>query len=558
MIDKIYVPGAGPIGAKLMILGEMPSYEDQQSGKLFSGGDGRELFRLCKDAGINRDNCWISAVSKYMVPPNIGREKVSFFERAQRAGIDINQQLMELQVEISSIQPNVILALGGTALWALSGKRPIGDYRGSIMYGMGRKFVSTYNPAGLRTLQGAEFKGYWNRSVMICDFKRALLESQTPEMNLPQRTLQICHNSAELYEFLKRYKNKIKMSADVESGGHCIPICMGLAFNKHHGMCVPLWNEEGISSIPDSDLVSCWILLADVLYEKEIIGQNFNYDRNKIKRLGFIIRKLISDTMYKAFAINPELPKNLAFNTSIYTREPFYKNEGMYEGSIQDLFTGCARDACVTYELDEAMDPDLDELGMRPFYENFLLTLPDFYAEIENNGFHIDTEKQTELIKKYVALDEKISYELFQIAGVPVNVNAHQKIFDLLFNVWHLPTRKGTGEEELTALLNMQTINIPPEQRRALELILEGRQVRKTITTYLMAIPDYDGKMKTTCFPCLETGRSSNGQQEPPIRPKVDIVGKGRKNDMKPLGMAFQTITKHGDIGADIRSMFLP
>jgi len=73
-----------------------------------------------------------------------------------------------------------------------------------------------------------------------------------------------------------------------------------------------------------------------------------------------------------------------------------------------------------------------------------------------------------------------------------------------------------------------------------------------------MAIPDYDGKMRTTCFMCLETGRTSTGQQDPPIRPLVDVVGKGKKKDYKVMGTAFQTMTKHGDIGADVRSMYEP
>ena len=55
-------------------------------------------------------------------------------------------------------------------------------------------------------------------------------------------------------------------------------------------MTVPLWNEDGISSIPDSDLVTIWTMLAKVLWEKDIVGQNFNYDRDKIRRLGFTIQ----------------------------------------------------------------------------------------------------------------------------------------------------------------------------------------------------------------------------------------------------------------------------
>lgn len=563
MSEKKYVPGMGPMGAKFLILGEAPSYEETAAGKPFVGPSGRELDRLLKDAGIPRHECWITNACKYEVPPNLpGRKKLPFNVRAERAGIDIKEQLEELHTEINAIRPHCILALGGTALWALSGKDKISRHRGSIMRGMGHKFVPTYHPAHLlHAATGGEIKGYWNRQVMIFDFKRAWEERHSPIIDLPQRNIQICRNSGELYTFLERYKDHRKMAVDIEAGGHCLPICIGLAFSKHHAMVVPLWNRDGISSIPDSDLVSCWMLLAKVLWEKDIIGQNFNYDRDKIRRLGFAIRRIYSDTMLKAFAINPELPKGLAFNTSIYTREPFYKDEGMYEGDVSDLLSGCGRDACVTYEIDEAMDADLDELGVRKFYENFLMTLPDFYLEIENNGFQINHTKRDELIHKYIEWDERLGFEMFNLAGIDVNVNSNGptgQVYDLLFNHWKLPRRPGTGEEELTALLNLQNGVKNESMRVWIEKCLERRRVKKTINTYLMAIPDFDGKMRTTCFPCLETGRSSTGQQDPPIRPKIDLVGRGRKNDMKVMGTAFQVFTKHGDIGADVRGQYEP
>jgi DNA polymerase I-like protein with 3'-5' exonuclease and polymerase domains len=498
-------------------------------------------------------------VSKYSVPPNLDKKKLPFHIRAREFGVDMEQQLTELRTEINDVKPNCILALGGTALWALSGKTKINKQRGSIMWGMGSKFVPTYNPAHLVShAPGGEIKGYFNRQIIIFDMKRASVESLTPEMNLPNRVLQVCNNSGELYEFLSRYKNNKRLSVDIEAGGHCLPICIGLSFDKNHGMTVPLWNRDGISSIPNSDLVNCWQMLAETLWEKDIVGQNFNYDRDKIRRLGFAIRRIHSDTLLKAFAINPELPKGLAFSTSLYTREPFYKDEGMYEGSIRDLLLGCARDACVTLEIDEAMDADLEELGVTKFYENFLMTLPDMYLEIENNGFRINNTTRMELIEKYVKWDARLGYEMFELAGVDVNVSSPVQVHSLLFDEWKLPRRKGVGEEELTALLNLKSGIKTPEQRLWIEKCLERRRVKKTISTYLFAIPDYDGKMRTTCFMCLDTGRTSTGQQDPPIRPTVDVVGNGKKADFKVMGTAFQVFTKHGDIGADVRGMYEP
>lgn len=557
MSEHKYIPGYGPLGAKLMILSECPTDRDTTAGRFTLA---KEATSILQDAHITPSNCWMTTVSKYWVPPNLSKtKKIPFAIRAKNHGVDLAQQLEELQNEINGIKPNCILALGNTALWALSGKTKINNFRGSIMYGMGVKFVPTFNPAHL-SWQAAdvEFRGYWNRQIMIFDFKRAKAQSAFPELNLPIRTLEICQNSAHLAEFRDRYKNFIRMAVDIEAAGSMLPACIGLAFNKAHGMTIPLWNADGMCSIPDADLVQCWIILAEMLYEKEIIGQNFNYDRDKIRRLGFIIRKLVSDTMLKAHAINPELLKGLAFNTSIFTEEPFYKDEGMYQGPLKDLFIGCARDACVTYEIDENMEPDLIELGQKPFYENFLMKLPELYLAIENQGFRIDHVERDRLLHKYIDWNERVRYELFRLVGTEINVNSPKQIGILLWETLGLPRKASTGEEDITALLNSQSAIKKPEHRKICELILEGRRVRKSISTYLMALPDYDGRMRTTYFPCLDTGRTSTGQQDPPIRPTVEVIDENGKKKNKVLGTAFQTMTKHGDIGADIRGMYVP
>lgn len=565
MADFVYrekkpVYGIGPIGAKVMILGECPTYEDTQKGIPFSKS--RELDSCLRDVGINKDNCWRTYVSKYEVSPNIGKKKIPFHIRAKQQGIDMDQQLSDLQNEINSIQPNAILGIGKSSLWALTGELSIDNYRGSILMGMGRKFIPTYNPEHLGwQATDVEFIGYWNRQLIMTDLRRFAIECTNPTISLPQRQLQICKSSSELRAFLNLYKDNIKMSVDNEAGGTCIPICIGLAFNRTHGMTIPLWNVDGISAIPDTDLVQCWILLAQALAEKDIIGQNFNYDRDKILRLGFIINRLISDTMMKAQALHPELPKALASNQSIYTREPFYKGEGMYHGKLIDLLTGCARDACVTFELDEVMEKDLVEIGQKDYYYNFLMKLPEFYWGIERQGFRVDKDQQLKLMEKYVKWSEKLQYELFQITGAFINTSSWKQVDTLIYENWKLgKSGSGTGEEEITKILNAQTKMKGKEtQKRGLELILEKRRVDKTIGTYLMALSDYDGRMRTTYFPCLETGRSKTGQLEEPLRPEVEVINyTNGKKVKKAIGTAFQTMTKHGDIGQDVRSQFVP
>lgn len=570
---KRYIPGKGPISSKLFILGESPSEDELISGSPFTGPSGKELDRLCKNAGFSRENCWISNVSKFWVTPNpkFGK-KIPFTVRAEQSGVNLTEQLSELRNEINSINPNCILGLGGTALWALTGIKPknkgkkleteeiirtggIQSFRGSIMSGMGHKCVSTYHPVHILHQDG-ELKGYWNRQVMVADFRRAWEQSSFPEIKRPIRNLRICKSVYHAWEFFERNKNNTRPAIDIEAKD-CIPICIGISFTPSEGMTFPLWNLYNISKLTDNDLITIWKYLAEFLAKQDVVGQNLGYDYDKIKRLGFIIKSLISDTMMKAFALTPELPKNLAFNTSIYTEEPYYKDEGMYEGSIEDLLIGCARDACVTKEIDLAMDGPLDEMGLRPFYENFLMKLPILYSQhIETNGLATDVKVKEELLEKYIKWAENINYHLYKIAGAPINVNSPKQVAVFLYESLKIPTRVGTGEEVLTQILN--NIKLNHDQKSAIELVLEKRRVDKTINNYLLSPTDFDGRTRTSYFLCLETGRSSTNQQEPPIRPSIEVVSyhNGKKKKVA-LGQAFQTMTKHGDIGADIRKQYV-
>lgn len=543
-----YIPGKGPIGSKLMILSDSPPIGAIEP--LLSDPTG-----VFKDAGINRHNCWNTYVVKHPIPPSLVK-RIPFKKRCEMVGVDIQSSINELRNEILSVNPTCILALGSNALFALVGKNKIHDYRGSILPTHNTKCVSTFKPEDLINTgtKDNEISDYWQRQVMIFDMVRAREQSGFTGINKTNRLLHIAKNSSDLYDFMERNKNNKYPSVDIEARA-CIPICVGISFSPYEGITVPLWNCDGISKIPTDDLVTIWRLLSNLLYT-EVVGQNFGYDKDKMMKLGFIVKSIHSDTMLKAFTLNPELPKTLGFLTSLYTEEPFYKNEGMYEGSVYDLFMGCALDACLTKEIDLKMDPEIDEMGLRGFYENFILWLSPLYSEIESVGFKVDNQITEQLIEKYVKWSESLNYKLFQVAGHPINANSPKQVDILLYEALKIKRRKGTGEEVLTQIINSDKLN--QWQKSAIELVLEKRRVDKVIGNALLAPTDFDGRMRTSYFICLDTGRSATSQQSPPIRPSIEDFKtyNGKKKDLD-LGQAFQTLTKHGDIGPDVRSRYI-
>src|SRR5260370_26199254 len=98
------------------------------------------------------------------------------------------------------------------------------------------------------------------------------------------------------------------------------------------------------------------------------------------------------------------------------------------------------------------------------------------------------------------------------------------------------PVRKSTDEKTFDSLVRNAVKD--PKKKRVLELILETRKVRKTIGTYIDHEIDYRGRTLTGVRIALETGRTSNGILKAPVT-------------TSPFGLAFQTITKHGEIGTD-------
>ena len=186
---------------------------------------------------------------------------------------------------------------------------------------------------------------------------------------------------------------------------------------------------------------------------------------------------------------------------------------------------------------------ELHETGQEKFYRE-IMAFHNLYREIELNGILIDKERRKELRKKYKEQDDGNEKELEGLLEYKINVNSPKQIAHLLYNELKLPLRKDTGEETLQALI----VNVIKDEKKKkiLELILRGRKIKKTIGTYLMAREDNDGRMRTHYnIVGTETGRTSTSKFKPPDRPGV-------------YGLPFQTLTKHGDVGVDLRSMFIP
>lgn len=556
-----YVAGVGPLAAKVMIIGEAPGKYENEAQIPFVGPTGQMLDDLIANAGHKRSECFITNVVKYQPPFND-------FTKLNLINVDLKESIDKLwEFEINKIKPNVILAVGNEALKAVCNLDGIVNYRGSILKGKDgvQKVVATIHPAALFPKPGKEEGAlpYVYKQLIGNDIIRAFEEAGSSAIHLPDRHHVIAHNSLDLYRYYQEYKKLRKTASDIESI-NCIPVCVGFAFTRHHSITVPLLKQIGPFPLTDMsrrEIIECWRIIQDIYSEMGIVGQNFKYDEFKLGLCGFSIPNVVSDTMLKCHTIVPELPdKRLNTISSIWTREPFYKDEGKENKvgkhfNVERFFRYCGKDSCVTIESDEEMEPDLINLAekfkvpLKEFYYNYIMKKHKTYLKMENRGFAIDFEHKKELKDKYEDLREGAHARLTELVGYDVNVKSTPQMFSLLYEAMKFPKRikQPTSEDSIIALLGNHCKGKDAKQKQIiLETVLEERRIRDQLSRAINFEPDYDGTCKTSFrIEQTETARSSTNILKKPVRPKK-------------VGLAFHTIPKHGRLAKDIRSMLIP
>jgi len=131
--------GDGDPNARLMFVGEGPGADEDASGLPFVGRGGQLLNNMIQAMGLQRERVYIANVVKCRPPQNRTPEP----DEAHTCSPFLFRQ-------IDVVRPQVIVALGQTAVTYLTGeKRPLSAWRGTVHPLRGTKLIVTYHPAYL-------------------------------------------------------------------------------------------------------------------------------------------------------------------------------------------------------------------------------------------------------------------------------------------------------------------------------------------------------------------------------------------------------------------------
>jgi len=333
----------------LFLIGEAWGADEDREKAPFVGAAGYHLTQMLAHAGIRRTDCYLTNVFNFRPPLNdisavCGPKSESIEGYPQlltsrptykhwRGGYvraEFQPELTRLAAELVAENPNLVVTLGNTAMWALLGKTAISKYRGttalSTHTATGFKVLPTYHPAAI-------MRQWELRPITVIDLAKAQRECAFPEIRRPEVMIYVPETVEELQDLATGTLAKAeRLAIDIETSGSQIT-CIGFAPLKGLAVVVPIhdYRRSGRSYWPSLEAeCAVWKIIRNVCQRERPpkVFQNGLYDIAFLSRsYGIRVRGAEHDTMLLHHALQPEMLKGLGFLGSVYTDHGAWKQE---------------------------------------------------------------------------------------------------------------------------------------------------------------------------------------------------------------------------------------
>ncbi len=433
---------AGPPGADIMIVGEAPGEQEERTGQPFVGKNGELLSRMLVQSDITRQSCLLTNVVRTRPPMgNIGY----YFENKSRT---VGNHLMHAQLEllkqdIIKHKPNIIIALGKTALWALTGQLKISECRGYIFNSTlvpGVKVLPTYHPGHINDSWEMLFPA-------IMDIRKAITNSKEPGLLKDTRSLKSTPSRREFLGYLDYCAEADIVAVDIEtvSPGSHVDI-FGIGVSAEDAMAYTFIRNRKPTNASMREELEVWEKIAGVMNSVTSVMHNGMYDATVLMHNnGIQCRGYREDTMVMTHCCWPEAARSLAFISSVCLNVPSWKHLQMEMPAWYN-----ANDVANTFGCWEVLKEEIASGGHQNTYR-FEMSQVEVTDYLQLRGIKVDKEKQKELIVQSKIDSEKAYAELVKAVGRPINLNSPAQVKQLIYGDLGLPVqyqrRKSTKDK---------------------------------------------------------------------------------------------------------------
>jgi len=498
---KLRVFGRGPKeSCAICFVGEAPGQTEERMGEPFVGVSGSLLTQLMHSAGISRHECYLTHVVKERPPRN---DITPFFE-SKRGGIfqseEFKSYVQMLKEELTPCSANVIVAVGNVALFALTGRTASTKLRGSILASTllpGRKVIPIIHPA-------SALRQYIFRHFISFDLRRIKEESAYPDIRLPLRNICIEPSFDQAMQALLSYLKWAKeLACDIEVVNEEVS-CISFAPTSHEAISIP-FIKDGHDYFTIDQEREIWLLVEQIFLREDIkkIFQNGIFDMTFLHRKYGLKCYNYDDTMVAQAVMYPDFPKGLDFITSIYTKEPYYKDEGKkhfkYGGAMRDFWLYNAKDSAVCIEAMPSLRRDLDRLGNTEIYEaQVKLIEPLIY--MSERGMRVNVEARDKEARESEEQIKALEEKLWSVAGSQINHASPKQLCDYFYGTRGVKpyTNRKTGNQTVDGDALKRLSRKGFEEAK---IIQEIRGLAKRKSTYLEMQLDTDNRIRSSFNP---------------------------------------------------------
>ena len=510
----------GQMPARVMLVQEYPSLDDEASGFAFSGSAGQELNRMLHEAGILRSECFTTSVLKTRPPQgqldawmptkkkDIGPAHHLLKDRY--CSKEIHEGHRELLAEIEMAQPNIIVAFGSLSLWALTGHWGAQKWRGSLLQipDGGPKVIPTLHP-------NAVFRDWPLRATVMSDLRRVKRHMTSrvydnkpvwnfiirPTFDTAQATLQSLLTRASGGEDLW-------LDFDIETrNGHID--CVGFSWSRSDAICIPFiaagkpqgyWPEE-------QEAILVYYLYRLLTHPKvKVRWQNGLYDAQYVYRHWHFVPNGGQDTMISQHSVFSQLAKSLDYLASLYADwYVYWKDEGKIASDVPEdqRWRYNLQDCVYTREVGEVLTHVAQSMNLsavdRQQQDLFWPVLRAMQL-----GVRVSNERRGEMA---MAIQEELSHReafLFNILGHSINPASPKQMQTLFYedlnqapilkrvNIQGRQVLRPTCDDEALQKLSARE----PLLRPLTNAILDIRTLHKFLNDFVMMPLDADERMR--------------------------------------------------------------
>lgn len=261
--------------------------------------------------------------------------------------------------------------------------------------------------------------------------------------------------------------------------------------------------------------------------------QNAKFDYNILQNYDIKIKGIVFDTMLASYIKDPTRKHGLKTQSLEHLNHIMQeiteligtgKNQMSMECvSVDDATSYACDDAYATLELTKYWKEKLDEQELKLLYD-VEVPLALVLAQMEYDGVTVDTQYLKELSDEFTKNIQDLEEKIFEISGVPFNVNSPKQVGEILFERLAIPMKKKRGKDNYST--GAEILEELSSEYPICKHLLEHRKYSKLKSTYTDALPQLisrkDGKIHTSYNQTVTTtGRLSSSNpnlQNIPIR----------------------------------------